>query len=335
MLRCIDFLVVKEGYIDTCHHQSRAQTIADWKDDFSITGNFSDPSPTETICGTRVISSSTSLYYYDEVKGANESSGYVAYPRPGISSVSSPLTVGRGYSAFIRQCINPTIVDVTGPINQQLVNLPVTHTVGSSLSGWNLVGNPYPCTIDWDIAGAQGWIKTNIAASIAIRDNGGGGFYRYWDGDGDPSDLVEGRIAPGQGFWVRTTAPNPVLAVREGVKALQTATYYRERDTTSTVVISLRHGEQVDKAYLKIRKGAVNGLDSLDCPKLDNVAFDLATYSLDHTLLAINALGTFECQGEMPLICKDLESGAYTFEAQAKGAFRNYVLSISDVSNGY
>jgi hypothetical protein len=309
-------------------------TVAGWKDDFSITGNFSDPSPAENICGSMINRSSPSLYYYDEVRGVTTSSGYVAYPLPGTTSLASVLEVGRGYASFIRQCTNPTTVDLSGQINQQQISLPVSYTAGSAMSGWNLVGNPYPCTIDWDIAGAQGWIKTNIAASIAIRDNGGGGFYRYWDGDGEPADLIEGRIAPGQGFWVRAIAPNPMLAVREGVKVLQTTNYYRERDSTSTLMISLRHGTQIDKTYLKIRDGASNSLDSLDCPKLDNVAYDLATYSNDDVALAINAMKNISCSGEMKLLFKDLEAGDYQVAAMAKGKFVNYSFFLRDNHTG-
>lgn len=309
-------------------------TIASWKDDFSITGNFSDPSPGETICGTATIRSSPSLYYYDETLGSTTSSGYVAYPLPGTSSTSSPIEAGRGYAAFIRECGEPTIVDVTGPVNQLQVDLPVSFTPGSPMSGWNLVGNPYPCTIDWDLGGAQGWIKSNIASSIAIRDNGDGGFYRYWDGDGDPSDIVEGRIAPAQGFWVRATGPDPVLAVREGVKVLQTTGYYRERDTTSVLIVSLHRGKQVDKTYIKIRKGASSALDSLDCPKLNNEAYDLSTYSSDNVTLAINALAEFSCQGEIKLVMQDLEAGRYTFSGQARGIFKNYQFSLYDNVSG-
>jgi hypothetical protein len=309
-------------------------TVAGWKDDFSITGNFSDPSPSETICGSMINRSSPSLYYYDEQKGATSSSGYVAYPLPATSSSASILQVGRGYSAFIRQCVDPTVVDLTGPVNQSQINLPVSYNSGSAMSGWNLVGNPYPCTIDWDVAGTQGWIKTNISPSIAIRDNGGGGFYRYWDGDGDPADLIEGRIAPGQGFWVRATAPNPVLAVREGVKVLQTADYYRERDSISVMIIELRHNNHVDKTYLKLREGASESLDSLDCPKLDNVTYDLATYSSDRIPLAINALNGLSCSGEMPLLIKDLEAGDYRFGSIAKGIFSNYLFTLRDNYTG-
>lgn len=309
-------------------------TVAGWKDNFSITGNFSDPSPAENICGSMTNRSSPSLYYYDEERGSTTSSGYVAYPLPGTTSTASGLQVGRGYSAFIRQCTIPTTIDVKGQLNQQQINLPVSYTPGSTMSGWNLVGNPYACTIDWDIAGTQGWIKTNIATSIAIRDNGGGGFYRYWDGDGEPADLIEGRIAPGQGFWVRAIAQNPILALREGVKVLQTSTYYRERDSTSVLMIALRHGTQIDKTYLKIRAGASDALDSLDCPKLDNVAYDLATYSDDDVALAINAMKDISCTGEMKLLLKDLEPGNYQVEALAKGKFVNYTFVLRDNQTG-
>ncbi|MBL7858433.1 MAG: hypothetical protein JNM57_12150 [Cyclobacteriaceae bacterium] len=202
-------------------------SVADWMDDFPVTGLFNDPSPVEVICGRRINNRSPNLFYYSE-----EALRYESYPQQDKYSSESPLTPGRGYAAFIRDCEKPTIIDVRGEINQQSINLPVRYTTDADilLRGWNLVGNPYPCTIDWDII-SNGWIKTNISPVIAIRDNGNGGFFRYWDGDGDPSGIDQGRIAPGQAFWARATAENPILTIREGVKVTQSAEFFREDES--------------------------------------------------------------------------------------------------------
>jgi hypothetical protein len=300
-------------------------TVASWKDDFSITGNFKDPASGGTICGYKIIPREPSLYYYDEVLAA-----YVAYPSAGRASGESRIETGRGYAAFIRQCASPTVVDVTGEVNQQQINLPVSYTpnVNSNLSGWNLVGNPYPCTIDWDVT-AQGWLKRNISPAIAILDNGGGGFFRYWDGES--SGILEGRIAIGQAFWVRATAPNPSLTIREGVKVTQQAEFYRRRKSpTGVLALHLKHGPYVDDAYVKVREGAQDELDSLDAPKLENALYDLAIQSADSVLMAINTVGTIACSQTMALVVKDLQPGDYAFDLETAGVFTEYNIVLRD-----
>lgn len=302
-------------------------TVASWKDDFVITGDFADPSAAGIICGSKVQRKTPSLFYYDE-----RTAGYVAYPLPSRLSTDSPLAAGRGYSAFIRECALPTRVDVAGVINQQQVSLPVTFTPGSAFSGWNLVGNPYPCTIDWDLT-ADGWRKTNISPVIAIPDNGyGGGFFRYWDGDEEPSGIAGGRIATGQAFWVRATGANPVLAVREGVKVAQPAEFFREspNPVQASLAIHLSHASGVDHAFVKIKTGARTGLDSLDAPKLNNAKFDLATLSKDSLAMAINALDRLACEDSLELSVTDCTAGAYSFQIDARGELGSYAIVLKD-----
>ena len=66
---------------------------------------------------------------------------------------------------------------------------------------WNFVGNPYPCTINWD---ASGWTKTNINDAIYIWDatlnSGQGGYMSYIGGVG--TDGGSEFIPPSQGFFI-------------------------------------------------------------------------------------------------------------------------------------
>ncbi len=48
------------------------------------------------------------------------------------------------------------------------ISYPVTKTNGFG-DGWNLVGNPYPCSIDWD--SEYGWGNTNIEPTIYLYDS--------------------------------------------------------------------------------------------------------------------------------------------------------------------
>ena len=192
-------------------------SVASLMDDFAVTGKFADPTT-----GSGVNSQAPSLYYYDESEGSLQG-GWMAYPTDGLAK-DNPLEPGRGYCALIRQWSTPIVWDVKGTLNQGEIELPVAMTTNMAPSnGWNLVGNPYACTIDWDIDGPNGWTKENISPVFCIRDNGIGswGSVRYWDGDINYADIPEGRIASGQSFWVKATGPNPRLIARERHKSNQ------------------------------------------------------------------------------------------------------------------
>ncbi|HTJ52819.1 MAG TPA: T9SS type A sorting domain-containing protein, partial [Cyclobacteriaceae bacterium] len=286
-------------------------TVADWMDDFPVTGKFKDPSTSTqwpAMYGYPINSKSTTLYYYDEMK-----SNYVAYPFEDKLSKESILEPGRGYTAFMRQCAEPILIDVRGQVNQGQIQLPVTYTSDTSrYIGWNLIGNPYPSSISWEADGSTGWTKENVAKTIAIRDNGLGAF-KYWDGTGIPNDIQEGVIASGQAFWIRTTGAKPKLIAREGIKSQGNSSYFRKSQPVA-LTIELKQNEKSDMAYVKLRSEAREGLDDYDAVKLDNSFFDIATLSTDSIALAINAMPQFLCTQGIDIKLTDLSDGNYTMK---------------------
>jgi hypothetical protein len=307
-------------------------TVASWKDDFAITGTFADPN-TGKICNRVLDPADPSLFIYNETLVGDENVGYEGYPTAGLAS-ANPLQVGRGYAAFIRRCDAPTVIDVTGPANQGTVILPVTYTnTGDPVAdGYNLVGNPYPCTIDWDITG---WTKLRISPVIAIKDNGAGGVMRYWDGDTQTGALSNGQIAPGQAFFVRATGGSPSLRVSENVKGLtpnQAGEFYRI-PVSDVLKISLSNGLVTDDAFVKIREGAANTLDDWDAPKLRNELFDLYTLSEDQIRMAINAVSTVSCSS-VTLGTENLTQGEYSLAIETMGLFKGFSYVLYDNFTG-
>jgi hypothetical protein len=307
-------------------------TVASWQDDFPITGTFSNPSTGSPSCGYSFVQAQPSLYYYDESVVGGVDQGYVAYPTAG-NSATNPLVVGRGYAAFIRRCNSPTIIDATGPINQGPITFSITYnnTGDVTADGYNLIGNPYPCTVDWD----AGWSKTRISPVISLRDNGSG-ITRYWDGTA--GDIPNGQIAPGQAFWVRATAANPVLTITETSKTITPNTsgeFFRENTSipvqVSTLPIFLSDGVITDKAFVKLRSESQNTLDDWDAPKLDNDVFDLYTISEDNVSMAINARKSIEAGLIIPLGIRDLETRQYTLSLGDRiGDFNNFEYLLID-----
>lgn len=145
------------------------------------------------------------------------------------SNISDTVAHGKGVFVYIFGNIAtdpryndplPDTLDVQGQEwngNDTEVNFNVTYTADAD-TGWNLVGNPYLATIDWD--DSPNWTKTNIESTIYIWDpdaNGGNGEYLTWNGV--TGTLPNGGlIAPFQGFWVKANAPSPVLSVKKDAK---------------------------------------------------------------------------------------------------------------------
>lgn len=303
-------------------------TVADWKDDFSITGTFDDPSS-----GGGLNTTSPSLFEYDETFSGD---GWQNYPRTGLASENA-LTPGKGYSAFIRRAATPTVWDVTGKLNQQSIKLPVTYTatVDSLMDGWNLVGNPYASTIDWDRD--EGWTRTNIASKIAIRDNSSGTF-KYWDGS--VGNLTHGRIAVGQAFWIQATGPNPTLTIHENAKATSPGIFFRKKKQDVDVLQMTLSGKQVsDECFLKLDPEATHRFDIHDLNKWPNDVLNFS-FVTDSIALAIDVRKVIDCGAQIPLLMNFARNadgrinptylGKYSFLIDARGLFRYAEISVHD-----
>ncbi|WP_143785562.1 T9SS type A sorting domain-containing protein [Ohtaekwangia koreensis] len=312
----------------------QAATVANWQDDFSITGKFTgtsktDPSTgTNTVCGYALGTAAT-MFYFNEATQT-----YVAYPTTNSSAV---LTPARGYSAFVRNCSSPTIIDVRGSINQGTITLNSSSTPSltftttgsnSALYGYNLVGNPYPSALDWE---SSAWATSNISSVMAISDNSSGSLvYRYYDNTDFSGDDF---IALGQAFWVRATGASPSLTFSEDVKAPQGSSYsfYRKASPVlDRLTITVSNGTLEDKAFVKVNSAAKATLDNYDGPKMDNSLFDLSTLSSDNVRMAINAVDNLACGSQVRIDMKDFTKGSYKFTFESAGLLTGYTLLFTD-----
>lgn len=137
---------------------------------------------------------------------------------------------GRGYLYSV-QAINPTR-EFVGNLNNGTINYGLTF--GSSdlnLQGFNLVGNPYPSSIDWQAA--SGWTRANLA-------NSGGGYDMWiWNptannygiynsATGIGTNSITRYIAPMQGYFVRAVDAgnltlNNTVRVHDGANSWKNA----------------------------------------------------------------------------------------------------------------
>lgn len=154
--------------------------------------------------------------------------------------------------------------------------------------GWNLAGNPYPSSIDWNAS--SGWTKTNLNASVYIHKDastwatfngsiGTNGGSRY--------------IAPCQGFFVQASAAG-TLGMTNSVKVHNAAPFYKNSDEVVNNMIRLEVSGNgySDEAVVWFLPEATSEFDGgYDAHKLfGDVAEAAQLYTVGGELLAINSM---------------------------------------------
>jgi hypothetical protein len=277
-----------------------------------ITGTFTGTS-TCSGCGT-----SQSMFAYDETGIGDINTGYIDFP---ATANTETLATGRGYSVFMRGNVAPistagnAMWSVRNPINSGTINYPVTFTSSGTLAndGWNLVGNPYPATMDWNAA--SGWTRSNLTSTIYIPDNGDNpSVVATWNGVTGTNGGSR-YIAMGQAFWVKADAASPSMSSTENVKAAGATTiFFREGSPSDLLRITLRKGEITDESVIHFRPDATDGIDAgADAYKLKNSSINLATLSND-IKLAINSMSAIACGKTVPLDITDVAAGGYSLD---------------------
>ncbi|MFY0683978.1 MAG: VCBS repeat-containing protein [Balneola sp.] len=162
---------------------------------------------------------------------------------------------------------------------------------GSAINdGWNLVGNPYGATIDWDAT--SGLTSSNLDATFYVWSssaNSGSGAYLTWNGS--TGTLTDGKIAPWQGFWVKANAADPTLSLTD--EARSSNGVFLKKKETPVLSFTLKGNELESTTIVSLQADASIHKDKYDAYKLGslNSTFLLLYTSLDNgDALDINVL---------------------------------------------
>ena len=178
-----------------------------------------------------------------------------------ITSLTDPLLVTRGYFAWAATSISsPTEVEYPGLLNtgnKTVSGLSYTSGAGKG-NGWNLVGNPYPCPLEWN----SSWTKANIDATVYIYD---GTNYLTWNYNlGGFGSMGNGYIPSTQAFWVKANAASPSMTIPNSERTHASQTFYKGSDETFENIFSIEvlGNEYSDKLILGMYGEATDLFDS-------------------------------------------------------------------------
>jgi len=237
-----------------------------------------------------------------------------------VTEQTDPLSPSKGYALYGNTGLPAAVF--SGQLNAgsfgEADNLSRSGAPTSETEddyGWNLMGNPYPSSIDWL---ASGWTKTNVENAIYIHRNSST-WATFVGGTGN--NLGSQFIAPGQGFFVHLSnagSPYPkhgTLAMTDAVRVHTTSPFFKSSDAIPNLIrLEVSGNSYKDETVVRFLPEATAEFDGdYDAYKLCGDLPEAAQiYSLGGTKLAINTLPETNI---VPVGVKARVSGTYTIAA--------------------
>ncbi len=239
-----------------------------------------------------------------------------------ITDNITALSIAQGYIA--RMGATGTQTFEGGSFNTGSVSASgLTRTgISETNRGYNLVGNPYPSTINWETSARTNlettmWYRThsgvnmlydtyNASSHVGTNNNGGGAVTRY--------------IPPGQAFWVRVDADGSTgqLDFDNADRSHGTATgIYRMAAEEGNIRIALSNGTLSDEQIILFNPDASDNYDNYDSQKFWSNNVPQLYSNLAEDTLTINGLYSPFTTPIVPLGMKIPTQGNYTLNAIA------------------
>lgn len=242
-----------------------------------------------------------------------------------IIPTNTPLVPAFGYAIWNGS--NST-AEFTGMMNDGSIgstNNLSRSGAGSTNYGWNLMGNPFPSSVDWDAA--SGWIKTNVNNATYVHVNAST-WAEYAGGVG-----INGGsryIASGQGFFVSVTDGGGVypeygtLIMGNGVRVHNNTPFYKD-EIANMVRLQISGNNYSDETVIRFTENATTGFDGdLDAHKLFGYQAEAAQiYSHLNQDYGINALPEIQ---NVTVGVKAGQAGTYTIAATDVSEFETLIL---------
>ncbi|MEZ5195904.1 MAG: T9SS type A sorting domain-containing protein [Bacteroidales bacterium] len=279
-----------------------------------------------------VSGASIDVYYDIYLKEYNEPTDTWTYL---VTPTTMPMNVGQGYAAWASDdYTGSTTVNYRGSLTNSNITLnSLDFTAGAAKEGFNLIGNPYPCALDFN----SNWSLTNMSGWMVIYDNG---IYRGISTDGTPyNGKTDGIIPPTQGFWVRALNASGSITIPASQRLHSNQVFYKEAKEFEFPIVRLEtevNGYN-DETVVIFHPESTIGFDGYyDLSKFENVeeAPQLYTMTLGGNY-AVNYYGSDYEDRIVPVGFKTLHDGLYILEASTISNFDSETgIYLEDLKTG-
>lgn len=278
------------------------------------------------------------LYQWQEPTGTYQ---YLNLP------VTIPMNVGEGYWAKPYTYnppypASPDSVMFRGTLNDSDIFHALSYTPSSPGVGWNVVGNPFPCAVNYN--GDASWNLTNMDNTIYFFDGSTGGYATWnWLTGIGTNGKHNGYIPATQGFLVKANASGASITFPASQRIhSDTTEFFKSSFPGSILRLIASDGSASNEAVIAFTPDATSLFDTqLDGYFMNGFDQKLSLYTVhegkEYTVNMLPSveeqhaiLLNFECN--QPGECSITFSGMETFESETPVFLEDKLLNqVSDM----
>jgi hypothetical protein len=307
--------------------------------------------PVTSLSATTLGSSNSSIAKYEEnLISNNMNNGWVTYNGYHYDITLNPpawvqaglnwptMDAGSGYNYFSTAnktyTLNGTVNVSDVPVN--LVYNSGGFTANQNEQGFNLIGNPFTCGLDWDgVVNANSTIfnVNNVETTIYFRLNGVTIYYNNGFTVPNTYNSDGSLIPPMQGFFIKTNN-NVTLNLPTSAKTHTANKRYKGNSTAPHIRLQYENSIKSDQTVIYFDEKATLGFDKmLDGRKAFLTDSDPYIYSIiDGIKYSINGIPFPKDSITIPLVVNAITDGSYTIKATELVDLDSYKVFLNDKS---
>jgi hypothetical protein len=256
------------------------------------------------------------------------------------SLFESNFEIGRGYLVAYPSDLTKTFTGALNTYPSTPLTLTCTYTEPPGDQGWNMLGNPFPSSLDWDLVEASG-LGSGMDHALYYYDASN---QRYQYRVLYPGSVSAGGgsryIPPEQGFFVHANTGSPkTVTIDNTMRSAQGLDiFYKESESPPNNYLVLKADNSIysDEAYVVFFDQATVNFDgqydALKLASLNPQVPQLYTVATDNSDLAINSLPVSAAMSPMPLHFKAGTDDNYTITASELNTFApGTVITLEDL----
>jgi len=204
----------------------------------------------------------TALYRWDESHTEQSITGWWIDILNSNEWDNNSFVPGQGYA--ISDYTKGTIYSLSGDLYNTNQSINMTKTTGSNGEGWNLLGNPFPCSMAAN--SNTGTLDNFLTTNASVLDVSYVALYLYNDATEQYTTINNTSsatyISTGQGFLVRTAQNGNDISFQLDDRKHGAATFYKGGDETQRFLLSVKGPQNViDETEIVFMEGVTKGLD--------------------------------------------------------------------------
>lgn len=283
--------------------------------------------------------------YVEPLATTDNMAGWVTYDGYQYSSGNtlgytfSTMTLGRGYNFYSGE--SPVVRLYTSVSEGRLINLsnidyPVTCNSGSlDTRGWNLIGNPFTSSIDWDLIVGTGIQNVDNAIYFTINNT----VSAYVSGLSTTG--ATSSIPPMQGFFVHATGASSIPLYTNArmhnpwqMRYKKSAGEYKiSSDTISFIRLNIENEKENNDLIVRFNRSATSSFDKIfDAYKLNKTSGTISAWTkMGNVDYSINGLPFPDSSVEIPVSINVSAAGIFKLSSKELRNLDNYSVTLKDL----